>query len=135
MNRITASPEETEAAGYEFAESLKSGAVVGLYGELGAGKTCFVRGAARAFHVHEWVNSPSYTLINVYGGRRPFIHMDAFRLKGPDEMLAIGFEDYAGRSGVCFIEWAERIEPILPARALRVRFTVLDERRRRICSE
>jgi tRNA threonylcarbamoyladenosine biosynthesis protein TsaE len=135
MDRMTVSPEETEALGFEFAEGLKSGAVVGLYGELGAGKTCFVRGAARAFGVAEGVCSPSYTLINVHGGRRPFVHMDAFRLKGAEEMIAAGFEEYAGRDNVCFIEWADRIEPLLPKGAFRVRFAVLDVKRRRIWSE
>jgi tRNA threonylcarbamoyladenosine biosynthesis protein TsaE len=130
--RITLTPEETETAGFSFAGGLAPGAVVGLYGELGTGKTCFVRGAARALNVRERVNSPTYSLVNVYDGDCPVYHMDAFRLKSPDEMVAIGFEDYVRAKGICFIEWAERIEPLLPPRTRRVRFKALEENKREI---
>jgi tRNA threonylcarbamoyladenosine biosynthesis protein TsaE len=132
MKIITRTPGETEAAGLEFARKLPENCVVGLYGDLGSGKTCFVRGAAAAFRVKETVVSPTFSLVNVYRGTRTVIHMDAYRLKTPAEMVQIGFEDYLAQGGVCFIEWAERIAPILPAGALQVRFGITGDSVREI---
>ena len=132
MKIITRSPEETEAAGFEFAGTLPENCVVGLYGDLGAGKTCFVRGAAGAFKVKEIVASPTFSLVNIYRGKRTVIHMDAYRLKNPSEMVQIGFEDYLAQGGICFIEWAERIAPLLPAGALQVRFRITGDTAREI---
>ena len=124
MTIITRTPEETEAAGFDFAGTLPLSCVVGLYGDLGSGKTCFVRGAARALDVQGTVSSPTFSLVNVYPGRRGVIHMDAYRLKSPAEMVRIGFEDYLASGGVCFIEWADRLAPLLPRNALKVRFSI-----------
>ncbi|OGJ89843.1 MAG: tRNA (adenosine(37)-N6)-threonylcarbamoyltransferase complex ATPase subunit type 1 TsaE [Candidatus Raymondbacteria bacterium RifOxyC12_full_50_8] len=129
---VSASPRETEEAGFAFAGQLGPRAVVGLYGDLGSGKTCFVQGAARALRVEGQVNSPTYALVQVYQGKRTVIHMDAYRLKTPDEMLHIGFEDYLAEEAICFIEWADRIQPLMPADALAVRFKAIDATTREI---
>jgi len=128
----TRSPEETEAIGHKFALGLSDDCVVGLYGDLGAGKTCFVRGAARAFHVSDIVSSPTFSLVNVYRGDRKIVHMDAYRLKSPDEMMRIGFEDYLAEGGICFIEWAERIKGIMPVNSREVRFIIVKDTERDI---
>ncbi|OGS36172.1 MAG: tRNA (adenosine(37)-N6)-threonylcarbamoyltransferase complex ATPase subunit type 1 TsaE [Elusimicrobia bacterium RIFOXYB2_FULL_49_7] len=129
----TRSPEETEALGFAFGSMLKPGTVVALFGELGAGKTCFVQGAVRARRAGVRANSPTYSIVNVYPGDVPVYHMDAYRLKGPDEMLSVGFEEYLdGHNGICFIEWAERIESLLPDATVRVTFRVTNETEREI---
>ena len=93
-----------------------------LYGPLGAGKTEFVRGAARGLDVREVVRSPGYTLINEYRGRVPVFHVDFYRIGSESEMATLGVEEYLECGGVLFIEWAERGEGILPESAIRIRF-------------
>ena len=135
MTVVSTSPEATEAAGAAYAGALGPGAVVGLVGGLGSGKTCFVKGAARALGVPGPVNSPTYAIVNVYPGEPAVYHLDAFRLKSADELLGVGFEDIVSAGGVCFIEWADRVRDVLPAGAREVRFRILDADRREITAE
>lgn len=123
MRHLSRSPAETEALGFDFAGTLGRGAVVALVGDLGTGKTCFVRGAVRALGVPGSVTSPTYSIVNAYSGAAPVFHMDAYRLKSEDEMVRIGFEDYLAQDGFCFIEWADRIPGLVPKTAARVYFT------------
>ena len=107
---MTSSEEETEACGRELAESLAPGSVVALYGDLGAGKTAFVRGMALGLGVEESVSSPTFTIVNEYPGRIPLFHFDLYRLRDEGELFDIGWEDYLDRGGICALEWSERAE-------------------------
>ena len=118
---ITNSPEETEALGARLARALEPGAVVAFTGDLGAGKTAFVRGLARGLDVRDRVTSPTFTIVNEYeGGRLPLFHFDLYRLGCADELFDIGWEDYLARGGVCAVEWSERMEELLEPGTIRV---------------
>lgn len=113
------SPEETISLGRKFAQVLKVGDIVCLKGELGAGKTHFVKGMAEAFGIsRQEVQSPTFTLINEYLGSPPLYHMDCYRMESPNEALEIGAEEYFYGEGICVIEWPERIEPIIPPESI-----------------
>ena len=102
------SQTETEALGEMLAEHLKEGAIVAFFGDLGAGKTAFIRGMARGLRIQEPITSPTFTIVNEYDGRLPLFHFDLYRLSGEDELFEIGFEDYVSRGGICAVEWSER---------------------------
>jgi tRNA threonylcarbamoyladenosine biosynthesis protein TsaE len=103
-------PEETEALGEEFGRSARSGLVIALSGDLGAGKTRFVKGLARGLGVPGRVHSPTFTLVNEYaGGRLKLFHLDLYRLETSEQILSAGIEEYLKPDGVSVIEWAERI--------------------------
>lgn len=106
----TVAPEATVALGHCLGSLLPPSALLLLEGELGAGKTCFVRGLARGLGVPETepITSPSYTLMNQYQGRCPLYHFDLYRLHGREELEQIGYDDYLGGAGVIVVEWAER---------------------------
>ncbi|HAD04369.1 MAG TPA: tRNA (adenosine(37)-N6)-threonylcarbamoyltransferase complex ATPase subunit type 1 TsaE [Desulfuromonas sp.] len=106
----TTAPEATAALGHRLGTLLPPTALLLLEGELGAGKTCFVRGLARGLGVPEAepIPSPSYTLMNQYQGRSPLYHFDLYRLHGREELEQIGYDDYLAGSGVTVVEWAER---------------------------
>jgi tRNA threonylcarbamoyladenosine biosynthesis protein TsaE len=112
------SPEETEAAGARLAESLRAGDVVLVSGELGAGKTTFVRGACRALGVTAPVTSPTFTIGQVYAGSPDVAHLDLFRLDGQEPGL---LDDYLTPDRIGFMEWPERAEPELERVTARVR--------------
>ena len=121
MEYVTNSPEETEALGEALAERLEPGAVIAFTGDLGAGKTAFVRGLARGLGVKERVTSPTFTIVNEYeGGRLPLFHFDMYRLGSADELFDIGWEDYLARGGVCAVEWSENISSALEEDCIRV---------------
>jgi tRNA threonylcarbamoyladenosine biosynthesis protein TsaE len=125
--------EETLKFGERLAAELQRGDVLALSGDLGAGKTVLVKGIARGLGIPGDVTSPTFTLVHEYaGGRLPVFHIDLYRLDNVEQALAIGIEDYLDGPGVTAIEWAEKIEPLLPARATRIRITSLGERTRRI---
>jgi len=112
---VSSSEQETMDIARDFGEKVEPGAVIGLYGDLGAGKTHFVKGFVRAFGIEpDRVNSPTFTIINEYPGKIPVYHFDCYRLKNPQEALEIGAEEYFFGDGVCIIEWPERIDSILP---------------------
>ena len=98
------SEAETEAIGAEFARDLPGGTVVAMYGDLGAGKTAFVRGMARGMGLDCRVSSPTFTIVNEYLGERELIHFDMYRLSSADELFDIGWEDYLARGAVCAVE-------------------------------
>lgn len=117
LNMISRSVEETIEAGAVFGSRLKAGQVVALVGQLGAGKTHFVKGIARAHAIdEESVSSPTFTIAHEYRGPSlALYHLDCYRLSGPDELERTGAHEYIGGDGVCLIEWPQRIEPMLPA--------------------
>ena len=121
MEHVTNSPEETEALGERLAERLEPGTVIAFTGDLGAGKTAFVRGLARGLGIAERVTSPTFTIVNEYeGGRLPLFHFDMYRLGSADELFDIGWEDYLARGGVCAVEWSENVADALEEGCLRV---------------
>ncbi len=118
--------EEMIALGEEFAVGLVGGEVVSLEGPLGAGKTHFAKGVARGLGFAGDVSSPTFTLVQEYGGGRfPVVHFDFYRLEGVGELVNLGFEDYLDGSGVALIEWGDRFGGTgLPEGAMRVRIEV-----------
>ena len=106
---ISNSEKETENIGAAFAKDLKGGSVVAMYGDLGAGKTAFVRGMARGMGLDAHVSSPTFTIVNEYPGERELIHFDMYRLASADELFDIGWEDYLNRGAVCAVEWSENV--------------------------
>ena len=129
---LTSREEETEACGEKLAECLRPGDVVALYGDLGAGKTAFVRGLARGLGIRESVSSPTFTIVNEYPGKIPLFHFDMYRLNSEEELFDIGWEDYLDRGGVCALEWSERVEGAIGPEAVRVTLRRLDETGREI---
>ncbi|HEY2910705.1 MAG TPA: tRNA (adenosine(37)-N6)-threonylcarbamoyltransferase complex ATPase subunit type 1 TsaE [Gemmataceae bacterium] len=123
----------TEAFGRQLGALLFPGAVIALVGPLGAGKTHLVRAIAEGLGVRNTatVNSPTFVLIQEYAARLPIYHFDAYRLSSPREFAELGASEYFHGSGVCLIEWADRVERVLPAEHLRIAITVVDEQRRR----
>lgn len=118
----TDGPEETRAVGVALARSLPAGATVSLEGPLGAGKTVLVRGLCEGLGIVDEVTSPSYTLVNEYrsaNGTR-MIHVDAFRLRGPDELEDLGLEDRRDLPTVMVVEWGDRVLLALPPDTIRV---------------
>ena len=118
----------------QVAARLPNGGVVALQGELGAGKTTFVQGLARAIGVARPVTSPTFTLVGEYAGaHQRLVHMDLYRLHAPDDLLAIGFGEYVESGALVAIEWSERAGDLIPATAVRVTIELTpDIRTRRI---
>lgn len=133
----TATPAETRALGARLADGLQPGDVLALYGALGAGKTQLVKGLCAALGISEdEVTSPTFTLVNEYAsGRFPVYHMDAYRITRLEECYEFGFEDYLYGPGLTIIEWPERVEPLLPPEAHRLRLTHRAGDKRRIEQE
>lgn len=117
----TTSPEETFELGRQIGETAKAGDVYTLIGDLGTGKTVFTQGMAFGLGIHEPVNSPTFTIVQIYDeGRYPFYHFDVYRIGDISEMDEIGYEDCFYGEGVCLIEWGDLIEDILPEHYTRI---------------
>ncbi len=114
----TWSPKETFAIGEKIGREATPGQVYTLNGDLGVGKTVFTQGVAAGLGIKEPVNSPTFTIVQVYEeGRLPFYHFDVYRIGDIEEMEEIGYEDYFYGEGLCMIEWAQLIEEIIPENA------------------
>lgn len=114
----TNSPNDTFEAGRRLGLCAKPGEIYTLNGELGVGKTVFTQGVAAGLGIAEHVNSPTFTIVQIYeSGRLPFYHFDVYRIGDIEEMEEIGYEDYFFGGGVCMVEWAERISELIPAGA------------------
>lgn len=125
---ISRSAEETFARGAETGAGAKRGSVFALTGDLGAGKTQFVKGLVRGIESNAEVTSPTFTLVHEYpGGRLPVYHLDFYRLDDPNAAVGLGFDDYVYGDGVCVIEWADRFPELMPQHARWIAFRVLDE--------
>ena len=116
----TKSHEESVHAGRCLGKVLETGCVIGLVGDLGAGKTCFVKGIAGGLNdiPEREVTSPTFTIIQEYDGKIPLYHFDAYRLEGSEDLIDIGFDDYVEGQGVSVIEWADNISDALPEERL-----------------
>ena len=115
MIKDSYSEKDTWELGFSLGEKAGTGQIFTLIGDLGVGKTVFTKGLARGLGITEPVNSPTFTILQVYEeGRLPFYHFDVYRIGDVEEMDEIGYEDYFYGDGVCLIEWADLIEDILP---------------------
>ncbi len=133
LNVVSHSEEQTAVLARKLAVSFVPGDVVVLTGNLGSGKTTFVRALAGACGVNEdEVNSPSYTFVNEYAGNPPLFHFDLYRLGDPSELYEIGWDEYLGREGIVVVEWGEKAAEMLPLHYYRIEFTVLGENERQI---
>ena len=122
LTLVTRTPTETRKLGATLAGALRPGDVVALTGELGAGKTCFVQGAAVALGVTERVTSPSFLLRREYAGRIPVLHLDVDRLETLQEVVDLGYEEVLDQTHVTFIEWGDAMSPMLPTEHLELEF-------------
>lgn len=131
------SPAETELLGIALGKFLAAGDVVTLSGELGGGKTCFVRGvvAGASPAAAAMVASPTFAILNEYPGTTPILHYDCYRLRGADDAQELGLLDHLGGSCICLLEWPERIPGVIPGDHLAISFQWLDEEKRRITYE
>lgn len=132
---ITKNVNETEAAGAAFAKTLAPSTVVAMYGDLGAGKTAFVRGMAVGLGSGSRVTSPTFTIVNEYEGKLPIFHFDMYRLGSADELFDIGWEDYLSRGGVCVVEWSENVVDAFDGSETRVTIDKISENERKITVE
>ena len=125
----THSPQETLALGFELGKTLRRGDVVALMGDLGSGKTQYVKGIAQAFDAHPHVSSPTFVIMNRYDGhdaegREIFLyHVDLYRIEGMEAILDLGLEEVMQSDGITLIEWANHMESLLPSRRTEVRCT------------
>jgi tRNA threonylcarbamoyladenosine biosynthesis protein TsaE len=126
------SAEATRRLGARLGRAARAGEVVALYGDLGAGKTCFAQGVAAGLGVEGPVTSPTFIMIAEHAGRLPLYHVDLYRTDRLDEVLALGLDELLDGEGVTVVEWAEKAEPILPARTVRVRIRGAGEEPREI---
>lgn len=132
---ISHSQLETEEMGQKLAEKLPGGSVVAMYGDLGAGKTAFVRGMAKGMGLSCRVSSPTFTIVNEYLGERELIHFDMYRLSSADELFDIGWEDYLSRGAVCAVEWSENVQDAFFGDEVVVRIEKLNDTDRKITIE
>ncbi len=128
----TKSVEETKDFGRWFGAWVEVGDVLALYGELGTGKTVLVKGLSETLGVKENVESPTFTIVGEYEGRIPLYHMDLFRMSSLEEILRIGYEEYVYGDGVCVIEWADKIQRLLPEKRLDIKLFHVAEDERKI---
>jgi tRNA threonylcarbamoyladenosine biosynthesis protein TsaE len=133
MERVVRDEEEMEALGAALGAELPPGSVLALVGGLGAGKTRMVKGLARGAGYGGEVTSPTFALVHEYrGGRLPLFHLDLYRLKSADELLAIGWDEFLDEDGLVIVEWADLFPELLPPATRWLRFEVLPEGGRRI---
>lgn len=123
---------DTEQIGARFAQTLAPGSIVAMYGDLGAGKTAFVRGMARGMGIDCRVSSPTFNIVHEYPGKRELIHFDMYRLSSADELFDIGWEDYLKRGAVCAVEWSENVSDAFFGDEIKVTIEKTGETSRRI---
>ena len=117
----TNSADETFEVGKSLGSKAAPGQIICINGDLGVGKTVFTQGFAKGLEIHEPVNSPTFTIVQVYDdGKLPLYHFDVYRIGDPEEMYEIGYEEYFFGNGVCLIEWSDLIEELIPEEAVKV---------------
>lgn len=117
----TYSPEETFELGKKIGREAKPGTIICLNGDLGVGKTVFTQGVAKGLGIEDSVNSPTFTIIQIYEeGRIPLYHFDVYRIGDYEEMYEIGYEDYFFGEGLCLIEWSELIQELIPKESIQI---------------
>lgn len=127
------SEEKTKEIAKKLAFHLGKGSFLAVYGDLGAGKTAFVKGLAEGLGVSENIVSPTFTILRAYeSGTLPLYHLDVYRIADEDELFEIGFDDYAEGDGVCVCEWADLIPDALPGKRLDITIERISDHERRI---
>lgn len=129
---LSHSADDTKRIAADFAKTLTGGEVVAFSGGLGMGKTTFVSGAAAALGVGDYVSSPTFAIVNDYGGKPRIYHFDMYRVTDWDSLYSTGFFDYMTDENVLFIEWSENIDGALPENTIRIDFEKTDDNERRI---
>jgi len=131
---ICHSEEETIACGEKFGSLIQENSIVCFFGDLGAGKTTFIKGLVKGFsgYPKELVNSPTFVYLNIYTGTKNVYHFDLYRLRDSDEFLSMGFDEMFYAGGVCLLEWSEKIKDILPEKRLDVTIEHMTEYTRKI---
>ena len=134
MNKkiITNSFSETEKIGIEFSKKLEPGSIVLLYGDLGSGKTTFVKGVLKGLKYDYDVTSPTFSLINEYQADYDVIHIDCYREKNIDRWINLGINDYLNGTNIVIIEWPEVLERIIENKVLKIKINHLNEDKREI---
>ena len=127
---LSKSREQTQEFAAQYAKTLKAGDVVLLDGDMGAGKTVFAKGVALGLGIEEEVTSPTYAYMNDYDGR--LFHYDCYRIETPEQAERLGLADYFDMGGICLIEWAQNIAPLLPKTVKRVVIKKINENEREI---
>lgn len=127
--------EDTEKIAAEFAKTLEQGDFIAFFGNLGSGKTAFVRGVASVLCPNARVASPTYAIVNEYRGETPIFHFDMYRILDDDSLYSVGFYDYFDRGGVIFTEWSENIPFALPNKRYDVIFEKTGDNNRKITIE
>lgn len=114
MKFLTNSVEETFNLGFNIGKNSSSGDIICLIGDLGTGKTHLTKGIAHGLEIYDHITSPTFTIVNEYNGRLKLYHFDVYRVNDPDEIEAIGFDEYIFSDGVSIIEWANYIDELIP---------------------
>jgi len=126
------SQDETIALGKKFGEKLNKGDVVALDGTLAAGKTYFTKGIAQGLGIEDEITSPTFTIVSEYSGRLHLYHIDVYRLDGTEDFLDLGAEEMLYGTGVCVIEWSEKVKDILPKNTIYVKILINEDFSRKI---
>lgn len=132
MKFISESEKDTFAIGARLSKTLSPGNVVAFFGDLGSGKTVFVRGMADGLKLSSRVSSPTFTIVNEYLGDLPLFHFDMYRISSSEELFDLGWEDYLNRGGICAVEWSENIKEALPENTIIVTFKKTGDNSREI---
>jgi tRNA threonylcarbamoyladenosine biosynthesis protein TsaE len=130
----TSSPEETKTIAESLAKTILPGNILCFFGDLGAGKTTFIKALAIALGTgsSELVNSPTFQYLNIYQGKVPIYHFDLYRLKSEEDFILLGFDEFFQTDGIVCIEWAEKIKSIIPKHAIHIQISHGGEDRRKI---
>ncbi len=132
MEKNSNSPDITMSIGFEFSQEIKAGDIIAIEGEIGAGKTTFIKGILKGLGYKGNVNSPTYTLINEYQADSKIIHIDCYREKNINRWIDIGFIDYLNDNNIIIIEWPEYIRKILPSDTIDIYIKHIEESIREI---
>jgi tRNA threonylcarbamoyladenosine biosynthesis protein TsaE len=129
---ITTSQTQTQRLGNKLARKLRRGSLVAFCGSLGSGKTTMIKGICQGLGVKELVRSPCFIIMTQYKGKLPIYHFDLYRLKNPEELHTIGYEEYFYGDGICLVEWAEKAKHFLPEQRIDVFLEIISESERGI---
>lgn len=132
MNFVTNTVDETIDIGIKLGRALRPGDVVCLDGDLGSGKTHLTKGIALGLGIRDHITSPTFNIVNEYDGRLKFYHFDVYRVNDPDEIAAIGFDEYIFSDAASVIEWADYIRELIPEEHIQIQITKESETRRNI---
>lgn len=132
---ISHSPKETEELGAKLAKTLQGGQVIALYGDMGMGKTVFVRGMASILSPHSETQSPTFALVHVYPGKPDLVHFDMYRISSWEDLYSTDFFEYIDAGSIVVTEWSENIENAIPNDAIRIYFNRISDTERKIETE